>query len=32
MPEDEVELTAEQKLLHAIFGSCTEAERKALMT
>ena len=32
MPEDEVELTAEQKLLHAIFGPCTEAERKALMT
>lgn len=32
MPEDEVELTAEQKLLHAIFGPCTEAERKAYMT
>ena len=32
MPEDEVELTAEQKLLRAIFGPCTEAERKALMT
>ena len=32
MPDDEVELTAEQKLLHAIFGPCTEAERKALMT
>ncbi|MBX3452860.1 MAG: hypothetical protein KF777_25205 [Planctomycetaceae bacterium] len=32
MPESEVEMTAEQKLLHAIFGPCTEAERKALMT
>ena len=32
MPEDEVELTAEQKLLHAIFGPCTEAQRKAFMT
>ena len=32
MPEDEVELTAEQKLLHAIFAPYTEAERKALMT
>ncbi|MFV0443264.1 MAG: hypothetical protein ACK5Q5_06810 [Planctomycetaceae bacterium] len=32
MPEDEVELTAEQKLLHAIFAPYTEAERKALIT
>ena len=32
MPEDEIELTAEQKLLHAIFAQYTEAERKALMT
>ena len=32
MPEDEFELTAEQKLLHAIFAPCTEAERKAHMT
>lgn len=32
MAEDEVELTAEQKLLRAIFAPCTEAERKALMT
>ncbi len=32
MPEDDVELTAEQKLLHAIFAPCTEAERKAFMT
>lgn len=32
MAEDEIELTAEQKLLHAIFAPCTEAERKALMT
>ena len=32
MPESEVEMTAEQKLLHAIFGPCTESERKAYMT
>ena len=32
MTEDEGDLTAEQKLLHAIFGPCTEAEREAFMT
>ena len=31
MPESEVEMTAEQKLLHAIFAPYTEAERRALM-
>ncbi len=31
MLPDNPELTAEQKLLHAIFGPCTEAERKASM-
>ena len=31
MLQDDPELTPEQKLLHAIFGPCTEAERKAYM-
>ena len=31
MPKEKVEMTPEQKLLHAIFGPCTEAERKAFM-
>jgi hypothetical protein len=32
MPESEVEMTAEQKRLHAIFAPYTEAERRAYMT
>lgn len=32
MPQDDPEMTAEQKLLHAIFAPCSEAERKACMT
>lgn len=31
MLQDAPELTAEQKLLHAIFAPCTEVERKAYM-